>query len=265
MIIANNKKVESLNSILSNDLYIVTDFDGTITTENSDSSWASIFKNPKVNEEFVAECVKIYKKYHRFEIDDTLPVSKKMLLMNEWYKKNIKTLIKFKITDSIIDYAANNVNIMKFRDGALDFLKNMYEKNIPIIIISAGVGNIIERFLINNKCNYSNIYICSNFLEYKNGQVIGVRDNNLIHPLNKNEVYLPNCIKSKIIDRNNVLLLGNSVLDTNMVDSSKNVYKLGFLDEFTKEKLELFKSSYDIVCINNTNFKDIQQLLTVLK
>ena len=49
MIIVNSEKLNQLNSISTNDLYILTDFDGTITKDNSDSSWASIFKNPKVS------------------------------------------------------------------------------------------------------------------------------------------------------------------------------------------------------------------------
>ena len=80
---------------------------------------------------------------------------------------------------------------MAFREGAKEFLKSMNDRNIPIIVISAGVGNIIQQFLINNDCNFPNIYICSNFLEYENGIIQGVRDNNLIHPLNKNEISLP--------------------------------------------------------------------------
>ena len=139
--------------------------------------------------------------------------------MNEWYRKNIETLAKFEITEEIINYAANNESVMSFRNGAIEFLKAMHDKNIPIIIISAGVGNIIEQFLIRYNCNYPNIYICSNFLEYENGIIKGVRNNNLTHPLNKNEVYLPQNIKSKITDRNNILLLGNSVLDINMVNT----------------------------------------------
>ena len=39
MILVNNEKLNSLNSVSTNDLYILTDFDGTITKDNSDSAW----------------------------------------------------------------------------------------------------------------------------------------------------------------------------------------------------------------------------------
>ena len=60
------------------DLYILTDFDGTITKDNSDSSWASIFKNPKVSKEFINECIKIFNHYHKFEIAESLSIAKKI-------------------------------------------------------------------------------------------------------------------------------------------------------------------------------------------
>ena len=63
MILVNNEKLNNLNSISVNDLYILTDFDGTITKDNSDSSWASIFKNPKVTKEFIDECIRIFSHY----------------------------------------------------------------------------------------------------------------------------------------------------------------------------------------------------------
>ena len=265
MILVNNEKLNSLNSVSTNDLYILTDFDGTITKDNSDSSWASIFKNPKVTKEFIDECLKLYNHYHKFEIDESIPLKDKMIIMDEWYRKNVETLVNFKVTEEIINYAADNEKIMSFRDGAIEFLKEMYEKKVPIIVISAGVGNIIEQFLIRNNCNYSNIYICSNFLEYENGIIKGVKNSNLIHSLNKNEVFLPEDIKVKINDRKNILLIGNSVSDISMADNKKKVYKLGFLDENIDERINSFKENYDIVCTNNTSYDEIRNKINVLR
>lgn len=39
-----NDRIKELFNVSTNDLYILTDFDGTITKDSSDSSWASIFK-----------------------------------------------------------------------------------------------------------------------------------------------------------------------------------------------------------------------------
>ena len=66
MIVIDKNKIKELSNISADDLYILTDFDGTITKNSSDSSWASIFKNPIVSKEFIEECIKVYhykKKY----------------------------------------------------------------------------------------------------------------------------------------------------------------------------------------------------------
>lgn len=252
-------KIKELRSISANDTYIVTDFDGTITKNSSDSSWASIFKNPNVTDEFIQECLRIFNHYHKYEIDESIPLEEKMLIMSEWYNKNIETLKRFGITEQIINYSANNESIMSFRDGAKEFLKEMNNKGIPIIVISAGVGNIIEQFLINNNCNFPNIYIGSNFLEYENGIITGVRDNNLIHPLNKNEMSLPSHIQEKIADKNSIILLGNSISDINMSNDKKKTYKIGFLDEKIEDRIGVFKENYDLVCTDNTSFYDLKK------
>lgn len=43
MIVIDKNKIKELSNISADDLYILTDFDGTITKNSSDSSWASIF------------------------------------------------------------------------------------------------------------------------------------------------------------------------------------------------------------------------------
>lgn len=266
MMIINEDKLKQLNETSIDDIYILTDFDGTITKSNSDSSWASIFKNPKVSKKFVNTCIKIFNHYHKYEIDENISLEEKISIMNEWYQKNIQTLKDFAITEEIINYATSEC-MMTFRDGAKDFLKSMYDKKIPIIIISAGVGNIIEQFLIRNNCYYSNILICSNFLEYENGVVCGVKDNNLINPLNKNEIYLPKTISEKINNKNNLLLLGDSISDINMATNSskKTVFKIGFLDENIEKRLSSFKENYDFVCINSTSYNELSEKIKVLK
>jgi len=260
-LIISNGKFNELNNISNEEVYVITDFDGTITKNSNDSSWASIFKNPNVTEEFVQECIRIFNYYHKFEIDESIPLAEKISIMNEWYIRNIETLKRFGITEEIINYSANNESIISFREGAPEFLKKMNELNIPIIIISAGVGNIIQQFLINNNCNYPNIYICSNFLEYENGLIQSIRDNNLIHPLNKNEVSLTKHIQDRIVNRGNAILLGNAISDIKMASTRKKVYKIGFLDEEVEERIDTFKANYDIVCTNNTSYHELISFL----
>lgn len=135
------------------------------------------------------------------------------------------------------------------------------QNGVPVIIISAGVGNIIEQFLVKNQCNFPNIFICSNFLEYVDGKIIGVRNGNLIHSLNKNEVSLPEQIKEKIKNRIPILL-GDNIMDINMVDADKSVVKIGFLDEKVEERMETFLDNFDLVCTENTSYDELIEYIS---
>lgn len=57
-------------------------------------------------------------------------------------------------------------------------------KKVPVIILSAGIGNAIETFLNNEKCYYDNIYIISNFIEFKEDKMQKFTAS-LIHSMNK--------------------------------------------------------------------------------
>ena len=50
------------------------------------------------------------------------------------------------------------------RDGFKDFLYGLYMQNIPVVILSAGIGNVILETLKLYNCLYDNIYIVSNFI-----------------------------------------------------------------------------------------------------
>jgi 5'-nucleotidase len=82
--------------------------------------------------------------------------------MTEWWNKHINLFIKYKLSEDVVNQAAKNLRVITFRRGSKEFLEEMYKRNIPVIIISAGIGNFIEQFLIKNGCNFNNIYIVSN-------------------------------------------------------------------------------------------------------
>ena len=258
MIVYNKEKVKNIQTTLYDELYVISDFDGTLTQGAYNSSWASIFKNPKVSDEFVQECVKTFNYYHKFEIDNDILTKEKNELMEKWYQQNIELLKQFNITrDMIIESA----KYLSFRYGAKDFLKDMYENRIPVVIVSAGVGDIIEQVLINENSNYDNIYIYSNFFKYENSKIIGIRDNDFIHPLNKNEIIISNELKSIILNRKNILLLGNNLYDSGMANGENSIFRVGFLDENIEERIEEYKAFYDIVCTGNSSFFDLKEIL----
>lgn len=266
MIKCQNDIINRINEWNDNSIHILTDFDRTITVGNSDSSWSILSKSNLVPKEYVAERQELFSYYRPFEIDESLDYETKNRLMSEWWNNHIGLFIKYQLSESVINEAARNLRVMAFRDGAKEFLESMKKRNIPVIIISAGIGNFIEQFLIKNECNFDNIYIVSNFIKFENGIAVGVCDN-VIHSLNKNEVSLPNNIKEIIQNRPNIILLGDSISDIKMAkeEDRKNALKIGFLEEKVDENMKYFEEQFDIVCTGNTDYNELFDSVHILR
>lgn len=198
-------------------LYVVADFDRTITNGNSQTSWSILSKSNLIPESYINERQILFDKYRPIEIDTSLPLEYRLNMMTEWWQKHIELFVKYKISEEVFRDAATDLKVMEFRPGAKEFLSFLHRNNIPLIIISAGIQNFIETFLKLNNCYFDNIYISSNKILFKNGIATGV-GKNIIHSLNKNEVFLPEAVNKSLTGRKQVLLLGDQISDLNMVD-----------------------------------------------
>ena len=253
--VKDNLPIENLDN-----LYVVADFDRTITNGSSKTSWSILANSNLVPKSYVTERQALYDYYRPIEISDKADYSYKTKMMKEWFKKHIELFVKYKISKQVFEEAATNLRIMEFRPYAREFIEFLHNNNIPIIIISAGIGNFIESFLEHNNCNFDNVYISSNKIIFKNDIAVGVGEN-IIHSFNKNEVSLTNDILDKIKNRDNVILLGDQVSDLNMVDKNKHksVISIGFLTLDAPK--DVMTSNFDIVCEENDNYDDVKKLV----
>jgi len=262
MIYLNENVQNKIDKLKYEDLYIVADFDRTITLGSSTSSWSILSQSNLVPKEYVTERQSQFDYYRPIELDNNLDEETKSNYMSDWWVKHISLFVKYQMSEDVINNAAKDLRVMAFREGAHAFLSKMHLLNIPVIIISAGVGNFIEQFLIKNDCHFDNIHVISNFIEFEKGIASGV-SKNIIHSLNKNEVSLPVYIANKIATRNKILLFGDQLSDIKMVSPDKrdNTIRIGFLEEMVDEQLEYFKDEFDLVCTNNTTFDEISKIL----
>lgn len=244
------------------DYFVVTDFDRTITNGASKTSWSILAGSDLVPKDYVVDRQKLYDKYRPIEIDETMNFETRSKLVSEWYKKHIELFVKYKVSEDLFEKAASDLRIMEFREGARQFLTFLYKKGIPLIIISAGIGNFIECFLRKNNCFYDNIYISSNKILFDNGVAIGASDN-IIHSLNKDEVSLPKEIRDRLSERKRVILLGDQESDLKMVNSSlhEDVITVGFFQASSKISFEEYRKLFDIVCSEEDNYKVLSKKL----
>jgi 5'-nucleotidase len=255
--ICNSEKLDKIK-LNKNNYYIVSDFDQTITSGKSPGSWKI---NKKNSEELTKEENELYSKYRPIEIDNTIDHDKKFEIMYEWYLETLRLLIKYGVEEFEIEDTVNT-DIFKLRDGAKDFFKKMDDQNIPVLILSAGIGNVIIQILKHNNLFLDNMHIYSNFVVFKDGKAKGILDE-IIHTMTKNSKELLKKYGKLVENKDYIILFGDVLSDINMVspEDLNRTITIGFLDNKIEENLEFFKNKFDIVCTNNTSFDEVSNVL----
>lgn len=210
----NKEKTEKIKLNKSN-FFVVIDFDKTITARQSCDSWDA--SGSMLGRDFKEKSDYLCKKYGPIELDYTISFEEKRKAMEEWYYGNFKLYYEYNLTEQKLVESVNKSNII-FRAGAKNFLQSMYENNIPVIVLSAGIGNVIEQFLKENDCYHNNMYIISNFIPFDAYGNIKEYEGKLIHTLNKTmEGHVPDRFKEKLCGRPYRLLFGDFIEDKKMV------------------------------------------------
>ena len=86
------RKILPIND-LSN-LFVVADFDRTITNGSSKTSWSILSESSLVPKEYKKERQEFYNYYRPIEVDESLDYEYKTSQMKEWYQKHIGLFVK---------------------------------------------------------------------------------------------------------------------------------------------------------------------------
>lgn len=207
----------------------------------------------------------MYKKYGPLEVDYAIDITTKSNYMHEWYWKVMDLIYQYDLTYDKLLACVNCADIV-FRSGVKNFLRNLYNLHVPIIILSAGIGNVIVEVLKQNECLYDNIHVISNFLKFEDNHMLPFQDK-MIYTFNKCINQLPTTISTKIMHKDYILLFGDLIEDLNMVSKEDldRTLSFGFLEKNVKDNLEFYRSSFDIVLTNNSSFDDVQNILNEIK
>lgn len=255
----NTNKLEKLKLNKEN-IFIFLDFDKTITSFDSKDSWDVCGR--LLSEEFKKKSDEIYQKYSPIEINYKINNIEKEKYMIEWYNKSMDLYYEYHLTKEKLEQSIYKGKIM-FRKGAKEFLEKANKYNIPLIILSAGIGNVIEEFLKINNCYLDNIYIISNFIKFDEKGNMKQFEDKMIHTLNKNmKGHLPKSFQEKVKQKQYGILVGDLIEDKKMVseDILKDVVTIGFL--MNDDNLEVYNKNFDIVLDNeDATFENIDDLV----
>lgn len=260
----NTNKTSKLK-INKENVCIIIDFDKTITDMKSQDSWDA--SSHMLGDNCKKEMKKLYEYYAPIELNYNLNFKQKEQRMIEWYTKCMNLYYKYDMTNEKMQKSIDASNLL-FRSGAKEFISKANVENIPIIILSAGIGNVIEKFLIDNNCCSNNIFIVSNFIRFDNkGKMKPFKNCEIIHSLNKTMVgHLPKEILEKVQKRKYKILVGDLCEDEKMVDEIEweSTLKIGIINTKIEENLKTYQSRFDIVLTDeDANLYILKEIINI--
>lgn len=258
----NTNKLEQIK-LSKDNYYVILDFDKTITSKKSLDSWMAVVDFEQYGEKCKTEIEQLNAKYAPIELNYEIDYETKKQYIEEWYQKSMNLLYRYQLTNSNL-YQSIKKGRLEFREGAKEFLAHLYEKNIPVIILSAGIGNAIETFFKLNHCNYDNICMISNFIEFKEDKMQKFTKQ-MIHSMNKTiENFLSTKWQNKIKEKKYAILCGDIIEDIQMIrkEDLKKTITIGFLNNKIEENLRIYQQQYDVVLTNEEAcFQEVEKII----
>ncbi|XP_078012162.1 7-methylguanosine phosphate-specific 5'-nucleotidase isoform X2 [Phascolarctos cinereus] len=254
--------IRSLRKGGCNKLQVISDFDMTLTRfgfngKRCPTSYNILDNSKLISEECQKKLKDLLHYYYPIEIDPNRTVKEKFPLMVEWWTKAHNLLCQQKIQKYQIAQIVRDSDAM---------LSTLYRSNIPLLIFSAGIGDILEEIIRQMNVFHPNIHVVSNYMDFDESGFLQGFKGNLIHTFNKNSSVLED---SKYFEqlqaKTNILLLGDSMGDLTMADgvsSVGNILKIGFLNDKVEERRERYMDSYDIVLEKDETLDVVNGILT---
>ncbi|XP_053496206.1 7-methylguanosine phosphate-specific 5'-nucleotidase isoform X4 [Ictalurus furcatus] len=236
-----------------NALQVISDFDMTLTRfahngTRCPTSYSILHSSAVISEDCKAKMSDLFDLYYPVEINNSISVEEKIPHMEEWWTRAHDLLIKERIRKDQLVQAVRDSGAM-LREGYKSFFDVLRWNSVPLLIFSAGVGDILEEVITEHGVFHPNVRVFSNYMNFDQHGVVRAFKGDVIHAFNKREGALQNT-QQFVHDRSNVLLLGDSLGDLDMADGMqglRNILRIGYLNDKVEERREAYVRSYDIV------------------
>jgi 5'-nucleotidase len=263
-------KIERFKKDGLDNLHILSDFDRSFTKcfvdgKRSSTSWAQFRNLELLDQDYRDRSSEMFEHYRPIEISNEISKEEKQKEMKEWWEKHLALLVEKGVSRDLIQEIISRGKIV-LREGTKEIFEFLKIKNIPLIFISSGLGDIISGVLEKEGELFGNVHIVSNFFNFgDDGNAQSFNTEVIIDSQNKNEASLEKLdFFNEIKYRKNIILVGDAIEDLRILDGVKHeeAIRIGFLNEEIERDLELFKNSFDIVVLDDGT---LIPLLEVLK
>lgn len=257
---------EKINHVLSGralaDVHALFDFDRTLTVRNR-KTHEDVTTWHILKEHLPTEARQVYQelfvKYRAMEIDGSMTNDHAA----EWWSLILDLFVANKLDLKAVE--ADLLERANIRPGTTELFNVCREQNIPTVIMSAGVKDVIDMWNAVYKLDPTLVIATS--LEINNaGQIIGWRKDSLVHALNKDEANHPE-LETIRLERPKTILVGDGMGDKNMANGQDDVLRIRILDPRPDEVIDMAKerektfAEFDAM-IENGSLEPISKLLT---
>lgn len=129
----------------SSSLHIISDFDATISHPDGPSSWSVLECSPHLSAAYREENEHTVSQYYPISVDPTLTNEQRTAAMVAWAEVSFSSIIRESITrqlfHTILDQSMEGFFL---REGCADLFHAANTFQIPLLVFSAGIGDIIE-------------------------------------------------------------------------------------------------------------------------
>lgn len=254
-------------------LLVVSDFDFTISKFKmvSGQRGASCHRVLEdcglLSHDYHTQAQAIQRKYYPMEVDPQLDEESRIKFMIEWVEQAHALLQKSSLTKDIISEAvtlAFEEQRFALRAKFVDFLNVLKGNDVPLLVFSAGITDVVEtvlrRTLQDDYENYDLTVISNKACFHPETQEICGFEPPVLHVFNKKastflgrEFFQREDTKA----RENVLVIGDSLGDVTMAEgmgrSEPHIIRVGFLND-RLERLPQYAEVYDIIILDDPGF-----------
>jgi 5'-nucleotidase len=201
-------------------------------------------------------CIELRKHYSPLEIDLSISYEQKFQLMEDWHHGCNAIITTPPFHSSRVREAVVRGNLV-LRNGTEEFLSFAHQRRIPVTVVSAGVGNVIESCLA-GLTGAEEVEVLSNYVEFDSEDMSVGFKLPMMHSLSK-----PRALTTKRLKKN-IVLLGDMPHDLLMVahHDQAHVLSVGFYNDETVFDLPTYSSLYDVLIKGDGNLQAVELILT---
>ncbi|MBT3836622.1 hypothetical protein HOD05_00340 [Candidatus Woesearchaeota archaeon] len=255
-----------LGKFNKDNFHVVSDFDKTLTKafvqgKKVLSSYSLIREGNYLSPDYVKQAYALFDKYHPYEISNTISLDKKKKYMDQWWKEHWELMWNSGMNQGVLEDVISKGKL-ELRSGAEDFFTLLGD--VPILIFSAGFGNLIELYLKSENLMKPNVHLVANFFTFSEDGKIKEIPEHYVHTFNKNEYEISSTpYQKEITKKSNVILLGDSLGDLGMTEGMNHdeVIRIGFLNDKIEELLGAYSEKFDVVITEDGSFEEVNEIL----